>query len=132
VVLFVVRTAYAVTMSAPHGRLKRRQRGEIETLPSGSLRVKVYAGNDPLSGRRHFLSETIPAGPRAAAEAEKARTRLLNQVDEQRNPRTKATVNQLMDRYLQVLDVEVTTRTSYEGYIRNHIRPCLASSPWAS
>jgi integrase/DNA-binding transcriptional regulator YhcF (GntR family) len=114
-------------MSVPHSRPKRRQRGEIETLPSGSLRVKVYAGNDPLSGRRHFLSETIPAGPKAVAEAEKARTRLLNQVDEQRNPRTKATVNQLMDRYLDLLDVEVTTRTSYEGYIRNHIRPLLGT-----
>ncbi|MGB8255379.1 MAG: tyrosine-type recombinase/integrase [Pseudonocardiaceae bacterium] len=87
--------------------------------------MKVYAGNDPLSGRRYYLSETIPAGPQAAAEAEKARTRLLNQVDEQRNPRTKATVNQLLDRYLDVLDVDVTTRKSYEGYIRNHVRPLL-------
>ena len=32
-----------------------RQRGEIETLASGSLRVKVYAGVDPLSGRRLYL-----------------------------------------------------------------------------
>lgn len=94
-------------------------------LPSGALRVKVYAGDDPLTGRRHFLRETIPAGPTAAREAEKARTRLLNQVDEQRNPRTRATVNQLMDRYLELLDVEVTTRTSYKGYINNHIRPLL-------
>ena len=112
-------------MGAPHSRPERRKRGEIETLQSGSLRVKVYAGNDPLSGRRYYLSETIPAGPQAAAEAEKARTRLLNQVDEQRNPRTKATVNQLLDRYLDVLDVDVTTRKSYEGYIRNHVRPLL-------
>ena len=32
-------------------------------------------------------------------------SRLLNQIDERRNPRTRATVNQLLDRYLQVLDV---------------------------
>jgi hypothetical protein len=37
-----------------------------------------------------------------------------------------------MDRYLDVLDVEVTTRTSYEGYIRNHIRPLLGKLPLAS
>ncbi|MGH3549668.1 MAG: hypothetical protein ACRDQU_16485 [Pseudonocardiaceae bacterium] len=85
----------------------------------------MYAGEDPLTGRRHFLPETIPPGPTAAREAEKARARLLNEVDEGRNPRTKATVNQLMDRYLDVLDVDVTTRKSYEGYIRNHIRPLL-------
>ncbi|MGH3844850.1 MAG: tyrosine-type recombinase/integrase [Pseudonocardiaceae bacterium] len=112
-------------MTEARGGPRVRQRGEIEMLRSGALRVKVYAGEDPLTGRRHFLRETIPAGPTAAREAEKARARLLNEVDEGRNPRTKATVNQLMDRYLDVLDVDVTTRKSYEGYIRNHIRPLL-------
>ena len=52
---------------APSGR----ERGLIETLASGSLRVKVYAGIDPLSGRRHYLTETIPAVPRALAEAKR-------------------------------------------------------------
>jgi integrase len=46
------------------------------------------------------LVEVIPPGPDAARLAEQARTRLLSQVDEQRNPRTKATVNQLLDRWL--------------------------------
>jgi integrase len=104
---------------------RRRARGRVETLPSGSLRVKVYAGIDPVSKRKHYLLETVPAGPKAADTAERVRTRLLAQVDERRSPRTKATVNQLMDRYLSVLDVERTTRTGYEGYIRNHIRPLL-------
>jgi len=27
-----------------------RQRGSIEELPSGALRVSVYAGTDPLTG----------------------------------------------------------------------------------
>ena len=106
-----------------------RQRGEIETLASGSLRVKVYAGVDPLSGKRLYLTETVPAGPRALAEAKKVRTRLIGQVDEQRNPRTRATVNQLMDRYLDVLDVEVTTRARYEVAIRLHVRPLLGELP---
>lgn len=112
-------------MSAPNPKRRRRQRGEIEVLPSGARRVKVYAGIDPLTGRRHYLRETIPAGPDSEREAEKAKTRLLNQVDEGRNPRTKATVNQLMDRYLELLEVDTNTRTGYEGYIRNHIRPLL-------
>jgi integrase len=38
-------------------------------------------------------------GPSAARDAERVRTRLLNQVDERRNPRTKATMNQLLDRW---------------------------------
>lgn len=108
---------------------QKRPRGEIEALPSGALRVKVYAGTDPLSGRRHYLRETIPAGPKADAEAEAARVRLVNEVNERRNPRTRATVNQLMDRYLELLDVETTTRKRYEDTIRLHIRPLLGKLP---
>ncbi|MCW2612450.1 MAG: integrase family protein, partial [Cryptosporangiaceae bacterium] len=37
---------------------KRRQRGSIDQLPSGSFRVRVYAGVDPLTGRDHYLKET--------------------------------------------------------------------------
>ena len=109
----------------------RRARGEIETLPSGSLRVRVYAGTDALSGKRNYLIETVPAGPKATAEAEKLRTRLVNQVDEQRSPRTKATVNTLMDRYLELVDVEETTKQRYEQAIRNHIRPLIGHLPVA-
>jgi integrase len=90
----------------------QRARGRIETLPSGSLRVKVYAGIDPVTKKKHILTEVIPSGPGAAREAEKARTRLLAQVDEKRNPRTRATMNQLLDRYLEVLDVEASTKRS--------------------
>ncbi|MFC4002546.1 tyrosine-type recombinase/integrase [Prauserella oleivorans] len=110
---------------AATSKARKRRRGRIETLPSGSLRVVVYAGLDPLTGKRNYLTEVVQAGPRAATEAEKVRTKLLGQVDEQRNPRTKATVNQLMDRYLELLSVEPTTRDGYETFIRNHIRPLL-------
>lgn len=113
------------------GRKKPPQRGNIEPLPSGAVRVRVYAGVDSLTGRQHYLKETVPAGPDAMAEAEKVRTRLLNQVDEGRNPRTKANVNQLMDRYLELIDVDVNTRAGYEGYIKNHIRPLLGHLPVA-
>jgi integrase len=121
---YVEPTGYRGSMP-PASKAQKRRRGEIETLPSGSLRVRVYAGIDPVSKKKLYLVETVPAGPKAAKEAEKARTRLLSQVDEKRNPRTSATINQLMDRYLELLDVELTTRNTYEGYIRNHIRPLL-------
>ena len=35
----------------------------------------------------------------------------------------------MLDRYLTVLDVEPTTRSTYEAYIRNHIRPVLGELP---
>jgi integrase len=104
---------------------RRRQRGAIDTLPSGALRVRVYAGIDPVTKRRHDLIEVIPAGPTAEREAEQTRTRLLAQVDEKRSPRTRATVNQLFDRWLDVLDVEWSTRQGYVRKLDRHIRPVL-------
>jgi hypothetical protein len=89
--------------------------------------VRVYAGVDPVTKARLYLDETIPPGPRAAREAERAKTRLLARVDERRNPRTRATVDQMLDRYLSVLDVEPTTKDTYDGYICNHIRPALGT-----
>lgn len=107
----------------PTSRRLRRPRGNIEELPSGALRVSVYAGIDPLSGRRHYLRETVPAGPAASATAEKVRRRLANQVDERRNPRTSATVDQLLDRHFEMLDIERDTVENYRRLARLHIRP---------
>jgi hypothetical protein len=72
--------------TAPHGpgrtASQRRQRGWIEELPSGPFRVRVYAGVDPLTGRNHYLGETVET----RKDAERTRTRLLSQVDENRTP----------------------------------------------
>lgn len=89
---------------------RKRSRGAIDQLPSGAVRVRVYAGIDAVSKRRINLTGIVPADPKAQVEAEKALTRLLRQVDERRNRRTTATVYQLMDRWLKVLDVEASTR----------------------
>ena len=89
--------------------------------------MRVYAGIDPVSKKRHYLVETVPAGPSAARDAERVRTRLLNQVDERRNPRTKATVNQLLDRWLEVAEMETTTRNSVVGRLDRHVRPVLGT-----
>jgi hypothetical protein len=62
-------------------------------VPSGSFQVTVYAGDDPLTGKKIDLSETVPAGPNAAKQAEKVRVRLLNRLGEQRHPSTAATVD---------------------------------------
>ncbi len=102
-----------------------RSRGSIEKLPSGALRVKAYAGYDPVTKRRHYLSETIPPGPTAERQASAARDRLLAEIAARRNPRTKATVDQLLERYLDQFDGAESTKTLYRGYIRKHISPYL-------
>lgn len=116
-------------MSGTRGRA--RSRGGIDLLPSGAYRVRVYTGLDPLTRRRNYLTEVVPPGPKAASEAEKVRTRLLSQVDERRNPRTKATLNQLLDRYLELVELEDSTRRTYIGYVDRHIRPALGGLPLA-
>jgi hypothetical protein len=111
---------------------QRRPRGLIDKLPSGRLRVRVYTGYDPVTKRRHYISATVPVGrneQETLREAEKVRTRLVNQVDERRNPRTRATVNQLLDRWLDVIKVEKTTRHGYIGKIDKHIRPTIGALP---
>ena len=95
-------------MAGPKKR-RARSRGTIDELPSGALRVRVSAGIDPISKRRMYLTEVVPPGPKAGQEAERMRTRMLSQVDERRSPRTRATVGQLLDQWLEVLDVDPST-----------------------
>jgi integrase len=80
--------------------------------------LRVYAGKDPVSRKDLYLSEVVPPGPRQAREAEQARTRLLNQVDEKRNPKTRATVDQLIAKYFAVLDVDTLTMRGYRSSTR--------------
>jgi integrase len=90
--------------------------------------VKVYAGVDPVSGQDVWLRETVKARTarrETEREAEKVLTRLLNQVDERRNPRTTATMNQLLDRWVEVIDVARRTRDGYMRQIERHIRPTI-------
>lgn len=84
-------------------------------MPSGALRV--HAGIDPLTGRKHYLREIVPAGPKAEGEAENALRRLLSQIDECRHPTTNASLDQLLDRYLETLDVAASTRAMYAKYL---------------
>jgi hypothetical protein len=62
-------------------------KGHIETLPSGSLRVKVHAGKDPVTGRERVLRETCADDAEAAA----ALARLLRQAEGHRAPTRNVT-----------------------------------------
>lgn len=90
-----------------------------------SYQAIVYAGIDPVTKRQRYLRETA----RTHKEAERALTRLLSQVDEQRTPNTSATVGYLLDRWLELAQLELTTRDTYQAYIRRHVRPALGGVP---
>lgn len=105
---------------------RRRPRGSIRRR-GNSLQVNVYAGVDPLTGRRLYLSESTTD----EREAERIMTRLLAQVDEQRNATTKATFRATLAEWLKMLEVEDTTREAYEIYIRRYINAALGDEPVA-
>ena len=96
-------------------------RGHIEQLPSGSFRVHVYAGTDPITGRPRRLRETCPDDATAAATL----GRLLNEADGGRFPDRAATLGQALDKYLEVTDLELSTKEAHQGYIRRTIVPVL-------
>ena len=94
-------------------------RGHIEKLPSGSFRVHVYAGTDPVTGKPRRLKQTCPDEAAAAA----AFGRLLIQADGGRFPDREATLGQALGRYLEVTDLEVSTKEAHEGYIATSAAP---------
>jgi hypothetical protein len=58
--------------------------GHVEQLPSGSYRVNVYSGTDPLTGRRLRHRETA----KTRHQAQILLGRLLEQADAGRRPDT--------------------------------------------
>ena len=101
--------------------MARSSRGHIQRLPSGSFRVKVYAGTDPVTGKARLLRQTCPD----EAAAHVALGRMLAEADGGRFPDRDATLGQALDRYLEVADLEVSTKEAHEGYIRRTIGPVL-------
>ena len=73
-------------------------KGRIERLPSGSYRVRVYAGNDPLTGKEIRLKATAKTAEHAQAEL----ARLLEQASVGQQPESAATVGYLLDQYMAV------------------------------
>jgi integrase len=77
--------------------------------------VRVYVGHDPVTKRRRDLTEVIPASLKAGDQADAALARMLTEIREKRHPRTGVTLNQLLDRHLEMIEAERTMLTTYRG-----------------
>jgi integrase len=110
-------------------RPEGRQRGRVEQR-GDSLRVIVYAGTDPVTGRRSYLRETVQGTDKAAHKrAESAMNKLLTQVDGQRSVESSVSLGYALDEWMRTTELEDSTRRTYEGYIRRTIRPALGKEP---
>ena len=103
--------------------MPRVAKGHIEQLPSGSFRVSVYAGTDPLTRRAIRLKSTVRTEQQAHIEL----GRLLKEASEGRTPESDATVAKLLDQYLPIAGWDLSTRESNLGYIRRTIKPAIGS-----
>ena len=90
-------------------------------------RVIVYAGRDPITGRKRQKSVTVAT----RAEARQAEARLITEVGagQHRSGTSTRTVAELLDRWLEwrqsVRPISPTTVNSYRGYIDRSILPSL-------
>jgi integrase len=95
------------------------------------LQVQVFAGRDPLTGRKRWVSRQVPGQTKAAyREAKKVEAQLLEQVDrgERREGRSR-TGGELVERWLewrqQVRPISPVTVANYRGAIDRYIIPTL-------
>jgi integrase len=108
-------------LSVSSGTVLLMARGSVEELRSG-FRARVYAGKDPITGKQTYLRGQTR---RDRGQAEQDCTRLLTQVEAETHPDRSATVATLMQRWIEVVDHELTTRDTTAGYIRRVINPAL-------
>ena len=101
-----------------------RPRGTIRQRGS-SFQVAVYAGMDPVTGRRLYLRETTAT----KQEAQRTLRRLTSQVDEERHAKTQATFRTAMEAWLRTHELDDTTRAMYQRYGTKHIYPVFGDAP---
>lgn len=97
---------------APKGHI--RKRGE-------RYEIAVPLGRDPVTKRYRYAYE-YAADP---AEAERKRDELVQRVADGRQPDSKATVAALLDRWMDVADLALSTRVAHDGYLRRTVLPVL-------
>jgi integrase len=103
---------------------RRRPRGHVRRR-GNSFQVLVYAGVDPVTGKANYLTGST----RDERQVDSIMRRLLGDVDEQRNARTKATFGAAVDAWLRVHDAEPTTLKTYNMYARRYLKPALGDVP---
>jgi integrase len=101
---------------------RRRARGSIETVCNRGFRARVYAGIDPITHKQTYLRGEVRQHRR---DAELDCERLLAHVDADRLPHTNATPAMLLDRWMEVVDHELSTAEASAGYIRRTLKPAL-------
>ncbi len=101
-------------MRTPKGHIRRR---------GGTYEISVPVGRDPVTKRYRYAYDYA----QDEETAERKRDELIARVTQGREPMNRATVSELLNRWLAVAELELSTRIGYEGYIDRVIRPVLGN-----
>jgi integrase len=99
-------------MRTPKGHI--RQRGS-------RYEIAVPVGRDLITKRYRYAYEYADT----EEQAERRRAALIEQITKGRAPQARATVSELIDRWLSVAELELITSVNYESYVERVIRPVL-------
>ena len=99
------------------------------------LQVQVYAGRDPLTGRKRYVSQQVPGQTKASMrQAKQIEARLLEEVGAGRHKGSRSrTMAELLERWLEwrptVRPIAPTTVSSYRAAMDRYILPALGKLP---
>jgi hypothetical protein len=93
---------------------------------SGHWQLRVFVGPDPVTGRPIQATRTFVGGKRAAG---KALAGLVTEVESGTFDRTRATVAQLLDKWLEQIELTRRPKTvaEYRAKIDKRVRPVLGA-----
>src|SRR4051812_43449871 len=88
---------------------------------SGTYWARVCVGVERADGQASGPERNRRGGPGAETGGEDSDTAAQSGRLSRRDPRTKARADQLLDRYLAVVELEESTRKAYFGYLDVHV-----------
>jgi integrase len=101
------------------------------------LQVQVYAGRDPLTGRKRWVSRQVPGSGRAAMkQAKQIEAQLMAEVGAGKHQRSTMTLAQLLDEWLAWREsngkpISPATLHGYWLTVETKIKPALGYLPVA-
>lgn len=97
---------------------------------NGSFRVMIYAGRDPVTGRKRYVTRTV-GGSRK--DAERVRNEMLVEVQQGRTSPASATFGDLLDAWYEAASPDWSPRTALEHrrVIDSVLKPALGSKELA-
>lgn len=110
-------------------REQNRKRGNIEER-GGALRVRLYAGTDPVTGKQVYYRDTIQGTNKAAwKKAENKLAEFQAKVAKQRSAQSSVSLAYALSEWMRTNELAKSTRKTCEGYIDRTIVPALGETP---